>query len=228
MMQSNNKLKILALCGILAPIVYITALVVGNILDPSYSQIGKTVSELIQQGAPNRDLLNAIFIIYNILTIPFALGMFYGLRKGWARNVIFAALVINGILGVAWTLFFPLDIGGKSVSLTGQLHFIVGALVVPLIFALELSFWRGAKKDSRWKGYDKFSLAIFAVTLVFGLATVALVNSDFRGLLERVTTGSFLLWVEVLAIKLYKSTQYSMFGSNPKLKSFSKEDEALF
>ncbi len=135
MMQSNNKLKILALCGILAPIVYITALVVGNILDPSYSQIGKTVSELIQQGTPTRDLLNAIFIIYNILNIPFALGMFYGLRKGWARNLIFVALVINGILGVAWTLFFPLDIGGKSVSLTGQLHLIVGALVVPLIFA---------------------------------------------------------------------------------------------
>jgi hypothetical protein len=91
---------------------------------------------------------------------------------------------------------------------------------------LELSFWRSAKKDRRWKGYDKFSLAIFAVTFVFGLATVALVNSDFRGLLERITTGSFLLWVEVLAIKLYKSTQSSMFGSNPKLKPFSKKDEA--
>ncbi len=228
MMRSNSKLKILSLCGILAPIVYVVALIVGNILDPSYSQVGKTVSELIAKGAPNRDLLNAIFIIYNILTIPFALGMSYGLRKGWARNVIFAALVINGILGVAWTLFFPLDVGGKSVSLTGQLHLIVGALVVPLIFALELSFWRSAKKDSRWKGYDKFSLTIFAVTFVFGLATVAVVNSDYRGLLERITTGSFLLWVEVLAIRLFKSTQSSMFGSNPKLKFFSKKDEVLF
>ena len=75
--------------------------------------------------------------------------MYYGLRKGWARNVIFVALVINGVLGVAWTLFFPLDVGGKSVSLTGQLHLIVGALVVPLIFALELAFWRSAKADSR-------------------------------------------------------------------------------
>jgi hypothetical protein len=160
MMKPNGKLKILAISGILAPIVYVIALSVGNILDPTYSQIGKTVSELIQQGAPKRDLLNAIFIIYNLLIIPFALGMYYGLRKGWARNVIFAALVINGVLGVAWTLFFPLDVEGKSVSLTGQLHLIVGALVVPLIFALELSFWRGAKKDDRWSGYDKFSLAI--------------------------------------------------------------------
>lgn len=203
MSQSSVKLKSLALCGILAPVIYLLALVIGNILDPSYSQIGKTVSELIARGAPNRDLLNGIFIVYNLLTIPFALGIYYGLKKGWARNVIFSALVINGVLGVAWTLFFPLDVGGKSVSLTGQLHLIVGALVVPLIFALELSFWRSVRKDSRWLGYGKFSLVIFVITLVFGFATVAFVNSDYRGLLERVTTGSFLLWTEVLALKLY-------------------------
>ena len=71
MTQSNSKVKILALCGILAPIVYVVALVVGNILDPSYSQVGKTVSELIERGAPNRDLLNAIFIIYPINTNRF-------------------------------------------------------------------------------------------------------------------------------------------------------------
>lgn len=203
MSQQNAKLKSLALCGILGPIIYILALVIGNILDPSYSQIGKTVSELIEQGAPNRDLLNSIFIVYNILLIPFALGMYYNLKKGWARNVIFIALIINGVLGVAWTLFFPLDVGGKSISMTGQLHLIVGALVVPLIFALELSFWRSARKDSCWQGYGKFSLVIFAITLVFGFTTVAFVNSDYRGLLERITTGSFLFWVDVLALRLY-------------------------
>lgn len=203
MSQPNAKLKSLALCGILGPIIYILALVIGNILDPSYSQIGKTVSELIEQGAPNRDLLNSIFIVYNILLIPFALGMYYNLKKGWARNVIFIALIINGVLGVAWTLFFPLDVGGKSISMTGQLHLIVGALVVPLIFALELSFWRSARKDSCWQGYGKFSLVIFAITLVFGFTTVAFVNSDYRGLLERITTGSFLFWVDVLALRLY-------------------------
>ena len=203
MSQPNAKLKSLALCGILGPIIYILALVIGNILDPSYSQIGKTVSELIEQGAPNRDLLNSIFIVYNILLIPFALGMYYNLKKGWARNVIFIALIINGVLGVAWTLFFPLDVGGKSISMTGQLHLIVGALVVPLIFALELSFWRSARKDSCWQGYGKFSLIIFAITLVFGFTTVAFVNSDYRGLLERITTGSFLFWVDVLALRLY-------------------------
>ena len=88
MSDSNTKLKMLSLCGIVAPVVYIVALVVGNVLDPSYSQMGKTVSELIQRGAPNRDLLNAIFVIYNILLIPFGIGLYLGLKKGWIRNEI--------------------------------------------------------------------------------------------------------------------------------------------
>jgi hypothetical protein len=203
----TGKLRTLALCGVLAPIVYVIALVVGNILDPSYSQVGKTVSELIERGAPNRDLLNAIFIIYNILLIPFAIGLYSGLLKKAATTLITTALIINSILGVAWTLFFPLDVGGTSTSLTGMLHLIVGALVVPLIFLIELGFWSSTKKDDRWRRYGRFSLLIFAVTLVFGLMTVAFVNSDYRGLLERITTGSFLLWVEVLALKLYSNNR---------------------
>ena len=76
--QSRSKSKILAICGILAPILYVAALVVGNILDPTYSQVGKTVSELIERGAPNRDLLNAIFIIYNVLLSRTLLGSILG------------------------------------------------------------------------------------------------------------------------------------------------------
>lgn len=203
MSQSNNKLKLFALSGILAPVIYVIALVIGNILDPTYSQIGRTVSELIQRGAPNRDLLNALFVVYNLLIIPFAVGLYMSLKKGWTSGIVLASLVIIGLLGVAWTLFFPLDEGGQSVSLTGMLHLIVGGLVVPFTFAFQLAFWRNATKDERWKKYGTFSLVIFVITLVFGLITVAFVNSDFRGLIERITIGSTLLWIEVLALKLY-------------------------
>jgi heme A synthase len=106
-------------------------------------------------------------------------------------------------LGVAWTLLFPLDEGGKSETLTGMLHLAVGGLVVPLTFAFELAFWRTARKDERWKNYSVFSLVIFIITLVFGLTTVVFVNSDVRGLFERITIDSTLLWVEVLALRLY-------------------------
>jgi hypothetical protein len=46
---SNGKIKVLALCGILSPIVYVITVTLGGFLDPSYSHIGKTVSELVER-----------------------------------------------------------------------------------------------------------------------------------------------------------------------------------
>jgi hypothetical membrane protein len=199
-----RQIRILAFYGILAPLVYVSALVIGNILDPTYSQVGKTVSELIERGAPNRDLLNGIFVVYNLLLIPFAEGLYKALRKGSSAKLVFASLVLISILGVVWTLFFPLDPNGTSVSFTGMMHLIIGIPVVFATFLAELSFWRAVGSDNRWTGYARFSLVIFAVNLLAGLTTVALVNSDIRGLLERVSSGSFLLWVEIVALRLYR------------------------
>jgi len=178
-----------------------------RLLDPSYSHIGKTVSELVERGAPNRDLLNIMLGAYNILIIPFAIGLFYGLKKGWTRNLVMIALVLTGILGAAVTVFFPLDAAGQSVTFTGMLHLVVVGLVVPCTFVFMLGFWHSTRNDLGWGKLGLFSIAIFVVTLVSGIATAAFVNSKFRGLLERITIGSTLIWIEVVALKLYSITK---------------------
>jgi hypothetical protein len=66
-----------------------------------------------------------------------------------------------------------------------------------------LGFWNSARKDQSWGKLALFSIAVFVVTLMSGIATAAFVNSDYRGLLERITIGSTLVWIEVVAIKLY-------------------------
>jgi heme A synthase len=200
-----RQIRILAFYGILAPLLYVAALVVGNVLDPTYSQVGRTVSELIERGAPNRDLLIGIFVVYNLLLIPFAEGLYKALRKGSSAKLVFASLFLISVLGVVWTLFFPLDANGTSTSFTGMMHLIVGVPVVFATFLAEVVFWRAVRNDSHWTGYGRFSLIIFAVNLLAGLTTVALVNSDIRGLLERFASGSFLFWTEVVALKLYRT-----------------------
>jgi hypothetical membrane protein len=201
---TSRQIRILAVYGILAPVIYVAALVVGNLLDPSYSQVGKTVSELIETGAPNRLLLNGIFVVYNLFLIPFAEGLHKRLEKGVFSRLVTTALILAGILGVVWTIFFPLDQNGGTTSFTGMMHIIVGGFVVPLVFVIELGFWRQARLDGRWTHYGRFSLFLFLVTLVFGIATVVFVNSDIRGLLERITTGSLLLWIELVSLRLFR------------------------
>ncbi len=200
---SNGKIQALALCGILSPIVYVITVAVGGFLDPSYSHIGKTVSELVEVGAPNRNLLNVMLVVYNVLIIPFAVGLYFGLKRGWSRSLVLVALVLTGILGTAVTVFFPLDAAGQSVTFTGMMHLVVVGLVVPCTFVFMLGFWNSTRKDEHWGKMGLFSIGVFAVTLISGIATAAFVNSDYRGLLERITIGSTLLWIEVLAVKFF-------------------------
>lgn len=226
---SLRDLRALAPYGIAAPIVYIAALVVGNALDPTYSQIGKTVSELFERGAPNRDLIDGIFIVYGICLIPFAEGLYksFNMRArahpySFAK-AIFVSLLIISICSLLWNLFFPLDANGGFTSFTGMMHLVLGVPVVFATLLAELLFWRVAKKDSYWAGYARFSLAVFTVNLLSGLSLIFLVNSDIRGLLERFSIGSFLVWTEVLALNLLRSpprtTEYLLdiaYNQNPR------------
>jgi hypothetical protein len=88
-----------------------------------------------------------------------------------------------------------------------MMHLVVVGLVVPCTFVFMLGFWNSVRKDERWGKLGIFSFAVFVVTLISGIMTAAFVNSDYRGLLERITIGSTLLWVEVVSVKLYFITK---------------------
>ena len=216
-----RDLKILASYGVAAPLVYVTALVVGSILDPTYSQVRNTVSELFEKGAPNRDLVDAIFVIYGLFLIPFAEALYKSFNPHIRSHpysttkTIFISLFIIAICSLLWNLFFPLDANGGYTSFTGNMHLV---LSIPVVFATllaELLFWRVAKMDRYWAGYARFSLAVFTVNLLGGLSLILFVNSDIRGLLERFSIGSFLVWTEVLSLRLFRESPRTTEGIPP-------------
>ena len=129
------------------------------------------------------------------------------------------ALVLTGILGTVVTVFFPLDANGASVTFTGMMHLVVVGLVVPCTFVFMLGFWKNVRKDGRWGKLGMFSLAVFVVTLISGIMTAAFVNSDYRGLLERITIGSTLLWIEVVSMKLYFIAKSTVASQEPQPKA---------
>ena len=160
MIISNIKIRALALCGILSTIIYFIAVAIGGFLDPAYSHIGKTVSELVQMGAPNRDLINIILVVYNLLIIPFAFGLYFGLKKGITRILVLVALILTGILGTIVTVFFPLDANGASVTFTGMMHLVVVGLVVPCTFVFMLGFWNSVRRWTLGEAWNVFSCSI--------------------------------------------------------------------
>jgi hypothetical protein len=65
----------LMLCGILSPILYVMTVALGGFLRPDYSHKSQFISELIVIDAPNKNMLDALFGLYNLLTIAFGVGL---------------------------------------------------------------------------------------------------------------------------------------------------------
>jgi hypothetical protein len=60
-------MKILYVWEVLAPISYVATVTLGGSLSQSYSYITQTGSEMIETGAPNKSLLDALFPVYDRL-----------------------------------------------------------------------------------------------------------------------------------------------------------------
>jgi len=202
------KHRLLLFCGILAPVVYVGTVIVGGAIRPGYSHIAQAVSELIESGAPNKPVLDALFIVYNLLASAFGLGMFAVIRarggnKGKTSGSWGALLLVAiGVLGLAMTLFFPMDPRNAQATLAGTMHLVLAGIISlgTMLTILLIGLW--LRNDPRLGKYWTYSLITDIVVFVSGglAAASAASASKFMGFFERVTIGAFLQWVLVMAL----------------------------
>ncbi|MFC1957038.1 DUF998 domain-containing protein [Chloroflexota bacterium] len=199
----KNLNKAFAICGIIAPILYLLTAIIGGVLSPGYSHISDTVSELLVAGAPNRPLLNTLLITEYFLAILFAIGLHLGINEGRGSKVGPAFLIIVAVLSL-FTVFFPQDPGGPPVTFAGTVHVVLIIPMVILSLGAFIAFWRRLKTDSLWSGYDRYSLVMFIVAIPLGVISAVSLDSPYLGLLERLAVGVILGWGFVMAIKLFR------------------------
>jgi len=122
--------RILLLAGAGATAVYVVSVILGGIIRPGFSHLSQAVSELIEIGAPNKNILNPLFLLYNLLTAGFGIGLyFYGSNGTDSRRIIVAAsvvLVAEAVFGFV-TVFFPQDVPGTPITPTGTVHILLAA-----------------------------------------------------------------------------------------------------
>ena len=200
----KNPNKVFAICGIIAPILYLLMAVIGGALRPGYSYIAETVSELLVAGAPNKPLLVTLLIIDSVLGMLFPIGLHRGINEGKGSKVGPAFLIIVAVLTLLTAAFFPQDAGGEPVTFAGTVHVILLIPMVILSLGAFLAFWRRLKSDSLWSGYDRYSLVTFIIAIPLGVISAFSLNSPYIGLLERISVAVILQWGFVMAIKLFR------------------------
>lgn len=190
-----------AASGLVSVALFTAMDVIGAVLRPGYSSISQAVSELIEVGAPNKPVLDAMLVGYHGLVIPFAITLHYAVNRGTGSRVGPVLLALAGGLGVVLTLFFPCDVGCEPfVSVRGTAHiFIAIPMGFAILFAI-LAFSMRFARQPDWVRYVLYSRLTFAAGVALAGVTVLLAESEVVGLLERLLTASYLQWYVVMAI----------------------------
>ena len=192
-------------CGILAAFVYAVTDVLGGLRFPGYDFTSQGVSELMAVGAPTKDLVDSVFMVYGLLAFAFAIGV---LRESSGQR----ALRLTGLLLLGYALagsfgrFFPayprgVDGFGDSVP-----HMILTAVLVVLMLAA-LGFGAAAL-GRRFRIYSFATLgAIVALGIASGVYASRLAahqSTPGFGIVERVLIYAYLAWAGALGIALIR------------------------
>lgn len=194
-----NKARILGIIGALAPLVYLITVIVGGVLWQDYSHIRDTVSTLTSAGAPNQQVMVPLFAIYNIFVIALAAALYIGVsgKKPRLTSALIAATGIDGLVLFAFPQDYP---QGPPVTFTGTMHVAVagiGALVSLLAMAalfFELRHVRG------WGTIAKISIILLSIAIACGGFGAASITTAYAGLAERLSIGTILVWIEIIAL----------------------------
>ncbi|MHA1965329.1 MAG: DUF998 domain-containing protein [Candidatus Thorarchaeota archaeon] len=198
-----NLIHLLAICGMLSPIIYTLMWIIGGILQPEYSHIRQDVSSLIAVGAPNKKLLDKFIITSSTLLFVFYLGLHWGINNGTGSILGPILFVISGLLGVLVALFFPLDEGGELITTRGKLHLILIAISGILATAGMFILWLQLAADAMWNAFATFSLVTAVVSLVLVISTSVAATSNYLGLIERFMVTSYQIYYFVLALMVF-------------------------
>ena len=199
----TSHLKLYALCGVIAPVLFALMVVLEGFLAHGYSQMTQQVSDLGAYTLYGSYALlqNLNFCVFGVLVIAFAIGLGKELS---ASKAITVTLIL---FGVAFFLlgFFP----DEPMPWPGTAHYLIAWVGgFPLLFS-ELFSWRRLRSSSTdvnsgWAKYGSFSLVslVLAVVSLILYVTFGQQGSPVAGLLQRVFLGVLGLWIEVMALKL--------------------------
>ena len=141
----------------------------------------------------------ANFAVSGLLEAAFAVGLARPLRRTSA-TIGCMLLAVTGV-GLALEAFKPdAPAGSGSPTWHDEIHGTVFPVVVTSAMATAFVLAVGLWNERGWRGYGLYSL----LTATVALGTLPLQTaSAFGQLFEYVFFGSLLLWLELLAIRLW-------------------------
>jgi hypothetical membrane protein len=194
----------LAICGITGPILFTIVLIILSFLQPEYNHITQYLSEFGAVNAPNAVIMNTLgFPLLGVLIIAFAFALDQGVNYGNDSKVGPILVVISGISFVLCGIFIC-DPGCVAITTIGVIHGYMCFIAQFALIIAVLPTSQRLKNDNRWGSYLPYSLITFILGFSFAAVYKLNVFENLIGLLQRVSFGIPLFWVEIMSIKLLR------------------------
>jgi len=206
--RDEARRKALLVCGIVSSLLY--GVMIWAIRYEGYNRISQVPSELTAIGAQTRSLWMLLGAVYTVLVSAFGWGVWKSADRSRAVRIVGGLMLAYGSLGLLWPFASMhqrdvLAAGGGTPSDT--MHVVLGGVTVFLMF-LAIGF--GATAFG--KRFRRYSIASIVILLAFGALTFleaprlqANLPTPWIGLWERINISVFLLWVGVLATRLWRT-----------------------
>ncbi len=200
--EHASLVKWLALCGIIAVILYNLVIFIAGSLSPRFDFVYNTISSLGFEGSPVAWFFNPLGpMLYGVLIILFSIGLFIG-RVGRVGSFF---LVIYGVGSILIGLY-PITIETIILMSTLGFHpYIVGmlALVIGIIVTL-FAFAVSMRRRDAWKNLWVYTLVSAIILTALSLVDVFHIYSFAGALSQIILSWIVWLWILIVAHQLYR------------------------
>ncbi len=208
--------KIGNLCGILAPVLWATAIIFCGSLRPEYNHLTQYISELGERGSSTEFLIRyAGFVPTGLMHMAFAAFLYFVFKGSRLAAIAAMLLALNGLARIGAGIF-PCELGCAEprILLSQKLHSLSSGVGFFALIGSSLLWGIFLKRyqSLRWLGL--YSVASAILGLIFLLL---MLWGAQRGLYERLSTGVLSLWVLVLAVRLWWIKAYTPGDGRLKL-----------
>jgi hypothetical membrane protein len=199
--------KVGNLCGILAPLLWASAIVFCGSLRPEYSHFTQYISELGERGSSTEFIMRyAGFLPTGLMHMAFAAFLYVAFRGSRLAVIAAMLLAINGLARIGAGLF-PCEPGcvGPGLSLSQQLHSLSARIGFFALIGAAVTWGIFLRGYRSLRGLSLYSVGCGIVGLVFLLLMAW--SAELKagtGLYESLSSGVLSLWVLVFAARLWR------------------------
>jgi hypothetical membrane protein len=195
--------RIIAVVAEIGPIFFIVVSFITQLLQPNYNPFRQPISTLVHGSFGWLQTLD--FALFGLFLGVFAAGLNFNMerRRGF-RTVIFI-LMLTGF-GFILVAIFPNNVMESGPTIHGFIHGFVSRGIALLFVLANFLLAPIMRRDARWKSLATYTLitGIIAFCLVLlPLELWAGKTETYAGLRERLLVINDLVWIEIMAIRLF-------------------------